>query len=163
MSLKARIEAALFVSGKALTINEISTIIKAPLEDIEEALLDLIMDYSSRDGALEIDDEDGYIIQVKEDYSQIVEDLVPAEMSDGILKTLSAIAIKQPILQSDLVSIRGMTAYDHINYLMEKELISKKPKGKSFLLKTTEKFKEYFKLTGDTDSLAQLLLPGSRN
>ena len=31
----------------------------------EEALLELIMDYASREGALEIDDENGYILQVK--------------------------------------------------------------------------------------------------
>jgi segregation and condensation protein B len=163
MSLKARIEAALFVSGKALSINEISDIIKTPVEEIEEALLELIMDYSSREGALEIDDEDGYIIQVKEDYSEIVENLVPAEMSETILKTLSAIAIKQPILQSDLVGLRGISVYDHINYLMERELITKKPQGKSFIIKTTPKFREYFKLTGDTEALAELLLNESRN
>jgi len=153
MSLKARIEAALFVSGKALSINEISDIIKTPVEEIEEALLELIMDYSSREGALEI----------KEDYSEIVENLVPAEMSETILKTLSAIAIKQPILQSDLVGLRGISVYDHINYLMERELITKKPQGKSFIIKTTPKFREYFKLTGDTEALAELLLNESRN
>lgn len=49
MSLKAKIEATLFVTGKAMKINEISEIIHAPTEDIEEALLDLIMDYASRE------------------------------------------------------------------------------------------------------------------
>lgn len=163
MTLKAKIEAALFASGKALKINEISEILNASNEEVEENLLELIMDYASRDGALEIDDEDGYIIQVKEEYSDIVETLVPAEIPDSILKTLSAIAIKEPLLQSSLINIRGMGAYDHINYLHEKELITKKPKGKSYILKTTTKFKEYFKLTGDTDAIAQILDKQSRN
>ncbi|MEW5822391.1 MAG: SMC-Scp complex subunit ScpB [Cyanobacteriota bacterium] len=163
MSLKARVEATLFTTGKALTIEEISEIVKAPNEDLEEALLELIMDYSSRDGALEIDDEDGYVIQVKEEYFDIVESLMPIEMSENALKTLSAIAIKQPVLQSDLVNIIGMGVYDHINYLLGKELISKKPKGKSFMIKTTTKFNEYFKLTGDTKTLAQILDIQSKN
>lgn len=163
MSLKAKIEATLFVSGKALYINEIAPIVNASQEEVEEALLDLIMDYASRNGSLEIDDEDGYIIQVKEEYYNIVEKLVPIEMSSSILKTLSAIAIKQPVLQSELINLRGLSAYDHINYLQTRDLISKKPQGKTYMLKTTPKFKEYFKLTGDTKTLANLLKEQSKN
>ena len=163
MSLKARIEATLFVTGKALQINEISDIVKAPYDDVEEALLELIMDYSSREGALEIDDEAGYVIQVREEYFDIVESLMPIEINESTLKTLSAIAVKQPLLQSELVNIIGMGAYDHINQLLEKNLISKKPKGKSFILKTTPNFNEYFKLTGDTQTLAKILDIQSKN
>jgi segregation and condensation protein B len=163
MSLKSKIEATLFVTGKAMKINEIAEIVKAAPEDIEESLLDLIMDYSSREGALEIDDEDGYIIQVKSDYSDIVETLMPIAIPENILKTLCAIAIKQPVAQSDIVTLRGATAYDHVNYLLAEELISKKSKGKSYVLKTTQKFQEYFKITGDTKELARILETGSRN
>ena len=163
MNLKARVEAALFASGKALNINEVSEIIKASIEETEDALLELISDYSSREGALEIDDEDGYVIQVKQEYFDIVETLVPIEMSENSLKTLSAIAIKQPVLQSELVNILGGSTYDHINYLTEQELITKILKGKSYMLKTTTKFKQYFKLTGDTENLAHILLRESQN
>lgn len=163
MSLKAKIEATLFVTGKALNIKDLSELVKASAEEVEEALLELIMDYSSREGALEIDDEDGYVIQVKEEYFDIVESLMPIEISENILKTLSAIAIKQPILQSDLVNLFGISVYDHINDLLERNLITKKPKGKSFMLKTTPRFQEYFKLTGDTESLAQILELQSKN
>lgn len=157
MTLKAKIEATLFATGKALHINEISEVVEAPFDDIEEALLELIMDYSSRDSALEIDDEDGYIIQVKVEHFDIVDKLMPIEMGESTLKTLSAIAIKQPVLQSEMVNLVGIGAYDHIGNLLERNLISKKPQGKSFLLKTTPRFNEYFKLTGDTKTLAQIL------
>ena len=63
--LKSRIEAVLFTTGKALQTEEIAEILGTDSDSIEEAMLDLIMDYSSRDGALEIDDENGYILQVK--------------------------------------------------------------------------------------------------
>ena len=66
--LKSRIEAVLFVTAKVLQVNEIAEILEESPENVEEALLELIMDYASRDGALEIDDENGYILQVKEGF-----------------------------------------------------------------------------------------------
>ena len=55
--LKSRIEAVLFVTAKVLQINEIAEILGEEPDMVEEALLELIMDYASREGALEIDDE----------------------------------------------------------------------------------------------------------
>ena len=51
--LKARIEAVLFTTGKALQTSEIAEILETDNDSIEEAMLELIMDYSSREGALE--------------------------------------------------------------------------------------------------------------
>lgn len=68
MSLKARIEAVLFITAQALEVKDIAEILKEEEDVIEESLLELIMDYSAREGALEIDDENGYILQVKQDY-----------------------------------------------------------------------------------------------
>ena len=66
MDLKARIEAVLFLTGKAVTLKEIAEILQKEESEVEEAMLELIFDYSSRDSALEIDDENGYILQVKQ-------------------------------------------------------------------------------------------------
>ena len=159
MSLKSRVETVLFVTAKAMQASEIAEILSANVDEVEEALLDLIMDYSSRDGALEIDDEDGYILQVREEYSDIVEKLVPVEISQAVMKTLSLIALKEPIRQSLVKYLRGATAYDNIKELLEKGLISRKrdKNGRSFNLRTTPKFKEYFKLKGDTELLSKLI------
>ena len=116
--LKCRVEAALFVIGKAASIEEIAEILKEEPVEVEEALLDLIMDYSTRETALEIDDENGYIIQINEDYRDIVEKLVPVELKTPILRTLTIIAIKEPIRQSRLKELRGAVAYDHILELL---------------------------------------------
>ena len=102
MDLKARIEAVLFVTGKAVQLKEIAEILEADEMEVEDAMLSLIMDYSSRDGALEIDDENGYIIQVKDEYMDIVEKLCPIDISNAVLKTLLVIALKQPIRQLKL-------------------------------------------------------------
>lgn len=159
MSLRTRIEAVLFVIGKAATVEEIAEILQKEPEEIEAELLELIMDYSSRESALEIDDEDGYIIQVREDYRDIVEKLVPVELKPGVLRTLSIIALKEPMRQSYLKDLRGAVVYDHVGDLVEKGLIRKTrdKNGRSFILRTTPKFAEYFKLKGDTRALAKTL------
>lgn len=158
MDLKSRIEAVLFVTGRALQLKEIAEILGNEEPEIEEAILELIMDYSSRDGALEIDDENGYIIQVKEDYIDIVEKLCPVDISNAVLKTLTVIALKQPIRQSELKELRGATAYDHVKELLEKGLISRKKdkNGRSYNLKTTPKFEEYFKIKGNSEILSKM-------
>lgn len=158
--LKARIEAVLFTTAQALSIKDIAEILnEEDIEKTEEAMLELIMDYSSRPGALEIDDENGYILQVKEEHMDIVEKLCPVELKPGALRTLSVIALKEPIRQTDLKELRGSGAYEHVQELLEKGLISRTrdKNGRSYNLKTTPKFAEYFKLKGDTRSLAKLL------
>ena len=157
--LKSRIEAVLFVTAKVLQINEIAEILEEQPEKVEEALLELIMDYASRDGALEIDDENGYILQVKQEHLDIVEKLCPVELKPAVLKTLTVIALKEPIRQTLLKELRGSNAYEHVNELIEKGLISrnKDKNGRSFNIKTTAKFKEYFKLKGDVKALVKTL------
>lgn len=156
--LKSKIEAVLFVTAKALTLEEIATYLDKEPEEVEQALLDLIMDYASRDGALEIDDENGYILQVREEYSDIVEKICPIDLKPAVLRTLLVIALKEPIRQTELVKLRS-AAYEHVAELVEKGLVSKhKDKnGRSINIKTTPKFAEYFKLKGDTRALAQKL------
>ncbi len=163
-SLKSRIEAVLFTTAKVLQIKDIAEILgEEDLDAVEDAMLDLIMDYSSRDSALEIDDENGYILQVKNEHMDIVEKLCPVELSKPVLKTLTVIALKEPIRQAELKLYRS-NAYEHINELVEKGLVSKTrdKNGRSFNVSTTPKFAEYFKLKGDLRSLmkqdiAQLL------
>lgn len=158
MDLKARIEAVLFVTGKAVELKEIAIILEADEQEVEDAMLSLIVDYSSREGALEIDDENGYIIQVKDEYMDIVEKLCPVDISNAVLKTLTVIALKEPIRQAELKELRGSTAYDHVAELVEKGLISRKrdKNGRSFNLKTTPKFAEYFKIKGNSEELSKL-------
>lgn len=163
--LKSRIEAVLFITSRAVSLDEIAVILNEDTEAIEEAVLELIMDYSSRDGALEIDDENGYILQVKEEYIDLVELLCPVDLKPSVLRTLSIIAIKEPMRQTELKDLRGSSAYEHVQELVDKGLISKTrdKNGRSFNLKTTPKFKEYFKLKGDTRSLSKILENGIKD
>ncbi|MBO6087879.1 SMC-Scp complex subunit ScpB [bacterium] len=157
--LKSRIEAVLFITARAISLDEIATILGEETGNVEEAILELIMDYSARDGALEIDDENGYILQVKDEHMDLVELLCPVDIKPAVLRTLSVIALKEPIRQTELKELRGSNTYEQVQELVDKGLIAKiKDKnGRSFNLKTTPKFAEYFKLKGDTRSLAKIL------
>ena len=156
--LKSKIEAILFITSKAMQPIEIAELLDIEEEKAQEALLDLMFDYASREGALEIDDEDGYIIQVKAEHMDIVEKLCPVELSPAVIKTLTVIALKEPIRQSYLKEIRP-SAYEHIAELLEQGLISrsKDKNGRSFNIRTTKKFQEYFKLKGDIKTLVKKL------
>ncbi len=160
--LKSKVEAVLFITSRAMQPLEIAQILGMDeiegTEKVESALLDLMFDYSSRNGALEIDDEDGYIIQVKAEHMDIVEKLCPVELKPAVLKTLTVIALKEPIRQTALKELRP-SAYEHIPELLEMGLISrtKDKNGRSFNIKTTKKFQEYFKLKGDIKLLVQKL------
>ena len=158
MDLKSRIEAVLFVTGRAVDLKEIAKILDEDELKVEDAMLSLIVDYSSRGGALEIDDENGYILQVKDEYMDIVEKLCPVDISNAVLKTLTVIALKEPIRQSELKELRGSNAYEHVQELLDKGLISRKKdkNGRSYNLKTTPKFTEYFKIKGNFEQLSKL-------
>ena len=155
--LKAQVEAVLFVTDSPLKTGAIAKMLNAPYDEIQSALVQLIQEYEDRNGGLEIGAEDGYIIQVRVQYLNIVTDMMPLELSPGPTRTLSAIALKEPVVQSEIIDMRGSSAYEHINELVEKDLISKKPQGLTYLLKTTKKFDQYFRLTQDANRVKEKL------
>ncbi len=155
--LKAQVEAVLFISDTPLKAGAISKMLNTSYEDVQSALVKLIQEYEDRNGGLEIGTDDGYIIQVRTQYLNIVTDMMPLELNPGPMRTLSAIALKEPVLQSEVIDMRGSGAYDHINELVEMELITKKPQGLSYILKTTQKFQQYFRLTKDADKIRDRL------
>lgn len=155
--LKAQVEAILFISDTPLKTGAISKMLNASYDDVQSALVQIIQEYEDRNGGLEIGTDDGYIIQVKTQYLNIVTDMMPLELNPGPMRTLSAITLKEPVLQSEIINMRGSGAYDHINELVEQELITKKPQGLTYLLKTTKKFEKYFRLTKDANAIKEKL------
>ncbi len=151
--LKAKIEAILFLTDKPIKALAIARIVNEDVQVVRQAVLELIRDYEERNGGLEIADENGYSLQVKDEFTAIIDEFVPIEMPTALIRTLSAIAIKQPVPQSEIIKIRGAGAYDHIKELLTRDLIHKKEDGRSPLLTTTKQFQEYFRLSKDGKSL----------
>lgn len=139
-------EAALYMSSKGSSIEELGKMANIPLLKTREYLPELIEAFNRRDSALEIvEDIGGYRMKVRAPYDEKVSHLAGAsELSPGEMKTLAFIAYKQPLIQSQLVQVRSNTAYDHLAILVEKGFVSREPKGRTYLLRTTKKFSEYF-------------------
>jgi len=148
MDIKRKVEAVLFSSGRRMTTQEIAKIVKLPPTIVEEALKELLKEYSQKDSSIILENEgNDWRLTVREEHLDLVKDLVPTtELPKAVTETLAVIAYKQPILQSVVVKIRGNKAYDHIEALIDAELITKEKKGRSFLIKITPKFLDYFEL-----------------
>ncbi len=149
--MPARIEAILYLKGKPLTIGEIASIAGCAREDVEVGLLTLMADYGQRDTALEIRREgQRYGLQLRESLADLVQNLLPVDLSTAALRTLATIALKKRILQSELVELRGSGAYDHIKELLAQNFIERKRQsdGRSFWLSPSEKFHRTFAVKG---------------
>jgi segregation and condensation protein B len=149
MDLKNQVEAVLFAVGKRIEVSEIARICRAPIDKIKEALKELEKEYNSKDSALMITSSDSYWkINVREKYLPICRDLISeTDLDVQTMETLAIIAYSQPCLQSDVIKKRTAKAYDHIKELVDMGFITKEPKGRSRLLKLTQKFFDYFDIS----------------
>ena len=141
------LEAALFMSPKAMTIDELKAVALVESRMETKALMNELMSYyGKKQSGLEIVELPiGYQMRVKEDYEDYVTHLATdSTFSKGVMKTLALIAYKQPIEQALVVKYRNNKAYDHLKILFENGFIKKEPKGRTYTLTTTTKFIEYF-------------------
>ncbi|MBW3022974.1 SMC-Scp complex subunit ScpB [Candidatus Woesearchaeota archaeon] len=148
--LKIKIEALLFSSGKKVTYEELARLCNSDMESVKKDLANLKKEYDERDSPLMFSEEvDGCKLTVREKYLPIVHSMLPeTELSKTLLETLAVVAWKQPALQADVVKIRTNKAYEDVAELVERGFISKEKHGRSYILKTTPKFSEYFDLPG---------------
>lgn len=149
----ALLEAALYVAGRPLDLNELCSVLKTRSKNKTRKLAkSLIREYTNRNCALEILElkDERYVLQLKAEYTPHVRKLVNRPLlSAGPLKTLSYIAYRQPILQKRVVDVRGHHVYGHIKLLKEMNLISTERSGRSTVLRTTDYFADYFGLSHD--------------
>lgn len=154
LSLPARLEAILYLKGRPLTLGELAGIAGIDRDTAELALITLMADYAHRDTALEIhQDGQHYALQLRESLADLVQDLLPVDLSTAALRTLATIALRKRLLQSELVDLRGSGAYDHIKELLAHEFIERKRQsdGRSYWLSLSDKFHRTF--TIQTDNL----------
>ena len=147
ISLPARIEAILYLKGRPTPSNEMSEHLQEDIEEVEKALWELKAGYAQRDTALEINENNGfYSLQLRQGLGELVQDLLPADLSIATLRTLATVALKKRILQSELVELRGSGAYDHIKELVNKNFVERRRQkdGRSFWITLSEKFHQTF-------------------
>jgi len=160
MKLANKIEAIIYIKGRPLSVEEIHGYLQSKDADagklsqsdrelIEDGIIELMSDYAHRDSALEIvETEAGYSLQLKSDYEYLLKELVPAELGKGALRTLAAVALRNPILQTELIDLRGSSAYQQVAELVSLGFVRKREQadGRSYWLEVTNKFHQYFEI-----------------
>jgi len=140
-----RVEAALFIAGRFLTIQELITLTDVNPILLKKILADLQDKY--KDSGIEITKRDNlWKMDVAQEYSNIVNKLATgsSEFTKAEQETLAIIAYKQPMKQSVLIKIRGNKGYDHIKRFVSLNLINKKKMGHTAELTLSENFYDYF-------------------
>ena len=157
----ALVEAALYVAGRPLDLNQICSILGSRSKKKAKKVVNILRQvYLARNTALEILalKDERYVMQLKAKFTPLVKKLVNRPLlSSGPLKTLSYIAYRQPISQKTVIDVRGQHAYGHIKVLREMGLIAAERRGRSMSLRTTDYFADYFGLTQDTVTMKKEL------
>jgi segregation and condensation protein B len=157
----ALVEAALYVAGRPLDLNELCSVLKTRSKNKARKLAKTLMqDYAKNHVALEVLElkDERYVLQLKADYTPLVKRLVNRPLlSAGPLKTLSYVAYRQPASQKRVIDVRGHHAYGHIKMLREMGLIAAERSGRSTLLRTTDYFADYFALSHDAANMKREL------
>lgn len=147
MNPKALLEAALFVSDKPLSLERLSNIVGVGSpEQIKKLIEEIKKELEKEDRGIElIETPEGYEFRVKQEYREKVAKLAPfADLSDGMLRTLAIVALKQPIKQSAIVKYQGNKTYGYVASLEAKGLIKTEKAGKTKIITTTPDFEKYF-------------------
>lgn len=149
---KRKIEVILFTTGRFMSVEEIASLcgigsaglVKKNLEELKK-------DYETKNSALIISEENGrWKMGIRKEYNYLTTKLLSeCELDRPTQETLAIIAYKQPALQSEVVKMRGNTAYDHVKRLREHEFITSEKSGRTRLLKLTPKFFDYFDVVED--------------
>lgn len=159
--IRARIEAALYSSGRALDAEQLARAagISSKRRAMDEAKA-IQSRMKSMLSAIEVVEYPGqrYAMQLKAEYTHVARKFATKPLlSKAALRTLSFIAYFQPISSADLALRRGSQAYDHVKDLEEVGFVAWERKGRSKLYRTTTEFSEYFGLSVDPQTLKHQL------
>lgn len=149
------IEALLFVSGEALNIKNIASIIECNEEYTVDLLKELRLKYEEEErGIILIDTNDEYMLATKSENSEYIHKLLKTNsrqsLSKAALETLAIIVYRQPITRIQVDEIRGVKSDKAFQTLLERNLIKesgrKKVPGRPIMYVTTEEFLKNFGL-----------------
>ena len=158
----ARLESALYSAGRPMSIEEL---IRASGTESRTKTLNLLSKIVQKTKvafkAIEVVTlpDGSYVFQLKPEYSSTIGRRYASKpiLPKSTQKTLSYIAYEQPIASKQLVEVRGTGVYAHLKELSQLDFIEHQNVGRMKIYTTTEKFKKYFGIQGDADTLRQKL------
>ncbi len=159
MNIKAIIEAALMVAGKALTVDNLKNLFSedenAPdTKKVKEILAAIATDCEKLGYELK-ELSSGYRYQVKQEHATWVSRLweeKPPKYSKALLEIIAIIAYKQPVTRAEIEEIRGVAvSTNSVRTLLDKQWVKviahKDVPGRPAVYGTTKEFLDYFNLS----------------
>jgi segregation and condensation protein B len=154
-NIKAVIEALIFASDTPLALEKICMILSGvEKSEIKEAFEKIVLEYNERQGGICLQEvAGGFQFRTRPELGPWVKKLKstkPHSLSPAAMETLAIVAYKQPIVKSEIESIRGVDVGAPLKGLLDKKLIRivgrKDVPGKPIIYGTTRKFLEVFNL-----------------
>nr|AIF14115.1 chromosome segregation and condensation protein (scpB) [uncultured marine thaumarchaeote KM3_66_A07] len=159
--IAARLESALYSAGRPLTLEELIKAAGTESRQKTIAVLEsIIKKMKNVFKAIEIVilPDGSYVFQLKPEYSSSVRKYASKPLlSRATQKTLSYIALEQPISSKQLLEVRGSGVYAQLKELRQLNFIEHQSVGRLRIYSTTEKFQKYFGIEGDVTALKQKL------
>lgn len=155
INIKAIIEALVFASESALSVDRIAeTLAEIDKSVIKATLEELVGEYEQRRGGIHLQAvAGGYQFRTHADFGIWVRKLKttkPTGFSPAALETLAVIAYRQPVVKADIDRFRGVDSSASLKGLLDKKLVRivgrKDVPGKPIIYGTTRKFLEVFNL-----------------
>ena len=163
---RKKVEAALFISGKFMSLQELVSLTGVNPILLKKVLEDLGDKY--KDSGIEIVNKNNlWKMDVAQEYVNMINKLAggSSEFTKAEQETLAIVAYKQPMKQSVLIKIRGNKGYDHVKKFVEIGLVTKKKTGHTYELNLADSFHDYFNVQGlkREDELEEELKQNSDN
>ena len=157
----ARLESALYSAGRPLTLEELIKASGTESRQKTTSTLDsIIKKMKNVFKAIEVVilPDGSYVFQLKPEYSSSIRKYASKPLlSRATQKTLSYIALEQPISSKQLLEVRGSGVYAQLKELRQINFIEHQAIGRLRIYSTTEKFQKYFGIEGDVTALKQKL------
>ncbi len=151
----ALIEALLFASGDAVTVARLRDVTGLKEEEVRDHLESLQMKYSLDEYGIELVEIAGkFQYRTKAPFGPYLQKLKagrPKKLSHAAFETLAVVAYRQPIVKSEIETIRGVDATPTLKTLLDRGLIRivghRASAGQPALYGTTERFLSIFNIS----------------
>jgi segregation and condensation protein B len=155
-TLRAVLEAIVYVTQEPLSAVQIAEALGEPRERVEKLLEGLVAEFDRPEHGVTIREvAGGYKMATKAEHHERVRAFVkslrpPLKLSLPALETLAVIAYKQPVTAPEILEIRGVQGAGVLKTLLDRKLIAnagrKNVIGKPMQYKTTKEFMVQFGL-----------------
>jgi segregation and condensation protein B len=151
--IESIVEAVLFASGEAVSLDKLAQICGIDLKTMQKILQNQGFAYKEGNRGICISEIDGkYQLCTKHEYYDYVQEVMEPRanqpMSQAALEVLAVVAYNQPITRAGIEKIRGVNSDSAISKLFERDLIyvagSLDVLGRPRLYRTTDEFLRIF-------------------